>query len=139
METIAQLAVGNMHVRLISKCLDSGISEFKVRVVSQCEQTGTLETIDIPIDSDRYKPGSHNVQLSYPIDRDAEASWGAASVNGWWLTVRDGEQLLHLIVEPHGAASECYSPAELAVAKQILMASDSPTWMKTESRQLGMD
>jgi len=126
METMAQLAVGNMHVRLISKCLDSGIREFKVRVVSQCEQTGTLETIDIPIDSDRYKPGSHNVQRSYPIDRNAEASWGAGSVNGWRLTVRDGEQLLHLIVEPHGSATECYNPAELAVSKQLLKQELTP-------------
>jgi hypothetical protein len=133
METMAQLAVGNMHVRLISKCLDSGIHKFKVRVVSQSEQTGVLETIDIPIDADRYRPGSHNVQLSYPIDRDAEASWGAASVNGWWLTVRDGEQLLHLIIEPHGAASECYSTAELAVSKQLLMLKCNPTLVGVSS------
>src|SRR5665213_2986007 len=107
MEAIAQLAVGNMHLRLISICRDSGINEFVVRVVTLCEHTGSLVTIDIPFDSNRYTTGSHNTQLSYPIDKDAESSWGAASVNGWWLTVRDGEQLLHLIVEPHGVANDC--------------------------------
>lgn len=120
MEVIGQIAVGNMYVRLISKCCDSGNNEFVVRV-SQCEETGALDTVDIPIDSKRYRAGSHNVQLSYPIDQDAESSWGAASVSGWWLTVRDGEQLLHLTVESHGSASDCYSAAELAVSKQLLM------------------